>query len=844
MSSAAAAQLAAVLQACIKRSGGPRPSRAHAKAAHARLLAVGLAADTFLLNRLVELYSLAGLPRHALRAFRSLPAPNAYSYNAAISAACRAGDLAAARGLLDGMPGRNAVSWNTVISAAARSDRPDDALGLFGGMLEEGLAPTHVTLASVLSACGAAAALGDGRRCHGLAVKVGLDGNQFVENALLGMYTKCGEVADAVRLFDGMPRPNEVSFTAMMGGLAQSGSVDDALRLFARMSRSGVRVDPVAVSSVLGACAQACAGEYSVVRAIRLGQSIHALVVRKGFGSDQHVGNSLIDMYAKCMVMDEAVKVFQSMPSVSIVSWNILITGYGQVGSYDKAMEMLNLMQESGFEPNEVTYSNMLASCIRARDVPSARSMFDKISTPSVTTWNTLLSGYCQDELHQDTIKLFRRMQHQNVQPDRTTLAVILSSCSRLGILKLGKQLHSASVRLLLHNDMFVASGLVDMYSKCGQVYIAWSIFDRMTERDVVCWNSMISGLAIHSLNKEAFDFFKQMRENGMWPTESSYASMINSCARLSSIPQGRQIHGQVVKDGYDQNVYVGSALIDMYAKCGDMDDARLFFDCMMMKNIVAWNEMIHGYAQNGLGDKAVELFEYMLTAKEKPDSVTFIAVLTGCSHYGLVDKAIAFFNSMEKSHGITPLVEHYTCLIDALGRAGRFVEVESLIDNIPCKDDPIVWEVLLSACVVHHNAELGECAAKHLFRLDANNPSPYVLLSNIYASLGRHGDASAVRALMSSRGVVKGRGYSWVDHKDGVHAFMVADDLGVNAGELTMLSDHDFASGITEMREDETCAGVDAMKLTDKYKPLFAKPSRTTLVQFDRQQASGSTPM
>ncbi|KAJ1278039.1 hypothetical protein BS78_04G049600 [Paspalum vaginatum] len=797
-----AAQLAAVLQACIKRSTGPKPSRAHAKAAHARVLAAGLAGDTFLLNRLVELYSLSGLPCHALRAFRALPRPNIYSYNAAISAACRAGDLATARDLLGRMPERNAVSWNTVIAAVARSDCSGDALGLYQGMLQEGLLPTRFTLASVLSACGAMATLEEGRRCHGLAVKVGLDGNQFVENALLGMYTKCRSITDAIRLFDGMPSLNEVSFTAMMGGLAQSGAVDDALRLFARMSRSGIRVDSVAISSVLGACAQACAGGYNAVRIIWLARSIHAVIVRKGFGSDQHVGNSLIDIYTKGLKMDEAMKVFELMPSISIVSWNILITGYGQLGCSERAMEVLELMQQSGFEPNEVTYSNMLACCIKARDIPSARAMFDKITKPSVTTWNTLLSGYCQEELHQDTTELFRKMQHQNVQPDRTTLAVILSSCSRLGILELGKQLHSASLRLLLHNDVFVASGLMDMYSKCGQVGIAQIIFNRMTERDVVCWNSMISGLAIHSLNEDAFNLFRQMRESGMFPTESSYASMINSCAKLSSIPQGRQIHAQILKDGYDQNIYVGCSLIDMYAKCGNMDDARLFFDCMSAKNIVAWNEMIHGYAQNGFGERAVELFEYMLTTKQKPDSVTFIAVLTGCSHTGLVDEAIAFFNSMENNYGITPLVEHYTCLIDALGRAGRFVEIEAVIDRMTYRDDPIVWEVLLAACVVHHNAELGEFAAKHLFRLDPKNPSPYVLLSNIYATLGRHGDASAVRTLMSSRGVLKGRGYSWVDHKDGARAFMVADDLVMDG------SDNEHTSGMTEVHQDEICVG------------------------------------
>jgi pentatricopeptide repeat protein len=195
-----------------------------------------------------------------------------------------------------------------------------------------------------------------------------------------------------------------------------------------------------------------------------------------------------------------------------------------------------------------------------------------------------------------------------------------------------------------------------------------------------------------------------------------------------------------------------------------------------------------------------------MLTTNQKPDTVTFVAVLTGCSHSGLVDKAIALFNSMESTYGFTPFAEHYTCLIDALGRAGRLVEVESLMDTMPYKDDPIVWEVLLAACVVHNNAELGECASKHLFRLDPKNPSPYVLLSNIYASLGRHGDASAVRALMSSRGVVKGRGYSWVDHKDGALAFMVADDLGTNAGEFPVSSGHDYTSG--EGHRKETCAG------------------------------------
>ncbi|KAJ6796299.1 pentatricopeptide repeat-containing protein-like [Iris pallida] len=754
----------------------------HAKSIHSQIIKhPSLSHDTFLYNRLLHLYSQSNATslNHSLRLFLSIPSPNIFSWNSILSAASRAADAGVACHLFDRMPERNVVSWNTVISALSRTGSERKALDFYYSMLSEGFVPTHFTFASVLSACGSLAGLEDGRRCHGLIAKVGLTENSFVGNALVGMYTKCGCVDDALKLFDSMANPNEVSFTAMMGGLVSSGSANWALRLFARMHRRQVAIDPIAVSSVLGACARAEEDRDRDFDEILLGQSVQALVFKNGFDSDHHVGNSLIDMYAKRGDMASANLVFNSLPVTNVVSWNVLIAGYGQRGDGKKAIQMIESMKQHGFEPDEVTYISLLGACTKAGDVETARRVLNNISSPSVAAWNAVLTGYCQEESYQKALELFRRMQHQHIPPDRTTLAVILTSCSGRGLLGIGKEVHAFSVRCMLQNDMFVASGLVDMYSKCGRIESARNIFDRMPERDVVSWNSMITGFALHSLNKEAFSFFRMMQENGFAPTEFSYASVINSCARLSSSPQGRQIHAQTAQNGYDADIYVGSALIDMYSKCGDVDEAYRFFDCMPTKNIVSWNEMIHGYAQNGLGEKAVAIFEQMLSFKEKPDGVTFISVLTACSHSGLVDEGFNLLKSMEDDYGIEPLADHYTCVIDSLGRAGRLGEAEELVNRMKWKDDPIVWEVLLSSCAVHGEARLGRRAAEELFRLDPENSAPYVLLSNIYAGLGQYKEASNVRALMRDNGVVKDRGYSWIDHKSGVRAFMVDDGEG-----------------------------------------------------------------
>ncbi|KAE8655237.1 Haloacid dehalogenase-like hydrolase superfamily protein isoform 1 [Hibiscus syriacus] len=240
-------------------------------------------------------------------------------------------------------------------------------------------------------------------------------------------------------------------------------------------------------------------------------------------------------------------------------------------------------MQFCGFEPGEVTYINMLTACVKCGDVETARQMFDNMSCPSVISWNAIISGYSQNENHKEAIDLFREMQFQTVKPDRTTVTVIL------------KQVHAALQKAALHTENYVASGLIGMYSKCGRTEMVGHIFSSLPELDIVCWNSMIA--------------------------------VLSCCTKLSSSFQGRQIHSQVVKDGYESDVFVGTALVDMYCKCGDIDEAQKHFDMMPVRNVVTWNEMIHGYAENGRGDDAARLYEDIIASGVKPDRITFISV-------------------------------------------------------------------------------------------------------------------------------------------------------------------------------------------------------------------------
>lgn len=749
-------QIANLLESCITHK-----SLRVGKLIHAHILRTGHASDIFLWNRLIDLYSKCNNPISAHHVFVKMPDRDVFSWNAMLCSLCTANKLADAQILFDEMPQRNVVSWNTMISGFVKSGDHAKALDMFLSMIQEGLLPTRFTLASIFSACGVSSELHLGRLCHGLAIKVGVYKNMYVGNALLSMYAKCRCVDDAFCAFADLPDPNEVSFTALMGALVETQRVEEALNVFKLMHRNKVCIDAVSLSSMLGVCARGQGDDLLYKVHERL---LHGLSMKLGFQNDSYLGNSLLDMYAKNGDMGSAEIIFQNLPEVSIVSWNIMIAGYGQMYRCDKAIELMERMELCGFHPDEVTFINILTTCIRSENVEVGQQVFDRITCPTLSSWNAMLSGYSQIGNHDETIVLFREMQFRNVKPDKTTLAILLGSCAETGLLECGKQIHAISLKAYLNSDRYVGSGLITLYSKSGKMDIAKSIFTRLPEVDIVCCNSIIAGFSLNSLEKESFDLFNIMRGRNMLPTQFSYATMLNCCAKQSLSSQGRQIHAQIVKDGFMCDTFVGSALIDMYCKCGNVKGAREHFDAMPIKNVVIWNEMINGYAQNGFGTEAVHLYSCMMIEGEKPDEITFTAILTACSHSGLVDEGIRIFESMQTEHEVEPTLDHHTCVIDALGRAGRLHEAEYLIKKMPSKDDPVIWEVLLSSCRVYTDVLVAQRASAKLLSLNPSSSTPYVLLGNIYSAMGRWEEARAVRELMTDKNVGKNAGHSWTE--------------------------------------------------------------------------------
>lgn len=325
-------------------------------------------------------------------------------------------------------------------------------------------------------------------------------------------------------------------------------------------------------------------------------------------------------------------------------------------------------------------------------------------------------------------------------------------------------------------------TSLLSGYAKSAIVESARFMFFKMNEKNVVSWNALISGYTQNGENEEALQLFLQLKRESYLPTHYTFGNILNACANLADIYLGRQVHTHVIKHGFrfesgpESSIFVGNSLVDMYAKCGSMTDGMRVFDTMLERDKVSWNAMIVGLAQNGNAKEALSLFEEMLVAGEKPDHVTMIGVLSACGHAGLVDEGRIYFQLMIEVYGLVPQRDHYTCMVDLLGRSGLLNEAWQFVKSMPIEPDCVLWGSLLGACRVHRNVEMGKLVAHKILELDPSNSGPYVLLSNIYAAMGRWADVMNTRKLMRQRGVVKQPGCSWVEIKGKVHVFMVKD--------------------------------------------------------------------
>ncbi len=362
------------------------------------------------------------------------------------------------------------------------------------------------------------------------------------------------------------------------------------------------------------------------------------------------------------------------------------------------------------------------------------------------------------------------------MQPDSLSFVGVLKACANMVVIAEGRCVHQQIIQSGLESDVFVGSSLVDMYAKCGSTEDGWTVFNKMPSRDRVTWTVMILRHVQCGQGQKALELFQQMQQEGVQPDSLTFVGVLNACASVVALEEGRCIHQQIIRSGLESDVFVGSSLVDTYAKCGSMEDARGVFNKMPSRNVVTWNAILGGCAMNGHGNEALKHFEQMCEEGVQPDDITFICVLSACSHAGLVDEGMHCYASMVTDYMIPAKLQHYTCMVDLFCRAGHLQEAENMVMAMPCKPHVAAWMALRGACGIHGNVEMAEHIAKSILELEPENAVAYLLLSNIYAAAGSRHLCENVERQRKEKGVKKQPGHTWIEVNNEVHMFVVED--------------------------------------------------------------------
>ncbi|KAJ8620659.1 hypothetical protein MRB53_029188 [Persea americana] len=836
----------------------------------------------------------------------------------------KCGDVKVIRRIFDEMSERNLFSWTAIIGAYLNSGNAAGAFEFYQKMVLTGTRADHFLYPLVFKSCSGMRALDRGRRVHTDVTKGGFHWDLVVMNSLLDMYAKCESVVDAEKVFDEIVVRDVFTWTSMLVGYVQMGHSLEALNFLKEMLFSEVRPCSATLAGILPV--------FSDLGCFKLSRQIHGLIVASGFELDRFVASGIIDMYVNCGGLGYGRLIFDRVKERDIVCWNTMIKSYANKDLLDEAIELLLQMHSYGVNPNKTTWdclilpflqnrsitdvldlfnrllrvglrSSSLSMMVLSRmteavtdieqvrelhgfisrggyissdaeasslvemyskfgDVEVSQGIFNSLSVkelhswnsmiscysknghpdkalelfhlmqtagmkPNIVSWNYVVGGFVENSYFNTALEMFAEMQWLNQKPDITTFNVMLPVVVSLTCSLQGKQLHSIFLRNNCEMNRFVCTAFINMYSNCGNIAYAVKLFESMATKDLAAWNTMISGLAKNAFLEEAsktfhdmettgvkaniitwtslisgyvqngqvdesFKHFRQLQYDGLRPNSITIVSILPACAQSVTLSHGRTVHGYIVRSGLGCNdLFVANALMDMYVKCGRMDYAEHVFRRLPKMDVVSWNTMIQGYAIHGDADTSLALFDQMPVKGVIPDAVTFIGVLSACGHRGLIEEGWKHFNSMNSKYGILPSGKHYACMVDLLGRGGHFEDIRHFIIQMPLRPTASFWGALLSSCNIHGNVEMAEYAADRLLELQPENPGNYVILSNIYASLGRWKDVDHMRNLMIDRGVRKQPGSSWIEVGNHVHAFTVENLLSTGMEEVVrMLQD------------------------------------------------------
>ncbi|XP_023000936.1 pentatricopeptide repeat-containing protein At4g32430, mitochondrial [Cucurbita maxima] len=687
--------------------------------------------------------------------------------------------------LFDQSPPPNAASTNRVLLDYLHRNEAFQALRLFKKHIRWDLDGNadEFTLALALKACCGVPKLG--RQIHGFAISSGLVLNISVSNSLMNMYCKSGQLERAFSVFENLHDPDIVSWNTILSGFQKS---ESALSFAAWMNLNGVQFDPVTYTTALAFCLD---GEDFI-----FGWQLHTLVLKCGFQCDVFVGNALITMYSRWEHLVDARQVFDEMRSRDRVSWSAMITGYAQEGDHglEAILVFIQMVREGvkfdnvaitgavsvcghernlelgkqihcltvkiGFETHTSVGNVLISTYSKCEVIEDAKSVFEIIDDRNVISWTTMISLY-----EEDAVSLFNEMRLDGVYPNDVTFIGLLHAITMRNMVEQGLMVHGLCIKADFVTELCVGNSLITMYAKFESMQDASRVFMELPYREIISWNALISGYAQNGLCQEALEtFLCAIMESK--PNEYTFGSVLNAISGGEdiSIKHGQRCHSHLIKVGLNSGPIISGALLDMYAKRGSIQESQRVFNEASKRSPFAWTALISGYAQHGDYDSVMKLFEEMKKEKINPDAVIFLSILAACSRNRMVDMGRQFFNMMINDHMIEPEAEHYSCMVDMLGRAGQLEEAQEMLARIPGGPGISALQSLLGACRIHGNVDMAERMADALMKTEPLESGSYVLMSNLYAQKGDWEKVAEVRKGMKEKGVKKEIGFSWVD--------------------------------------------------------------------------------
>ncbi|KAL0431625.1 UNVERIFIED_CONTAM: putative pentatricopeptide repeat-containing protein [Sesamum radiatum] len=640
---------------------------------------------------------------------------------------------------------------------------------------------------------------------HSLSIKTGLTHDAVIAAKLVNRYSQLTPLRTARKLFDETPQRTLYIWNCILKCYCREKQYKETVFLFSRLF-SSEKPDLYTVPVVL----KACAG----LRALDSGKIIHGFVKKSHqIGRDLFVGSALVEVYSKCGKMDDALCVFEEYSAPDTVLWTTMITGYDQNGEPIQALDVFAQMaMTKGVVLDPITLVSVVSACAQMFNLRAGRSvhgymirvgfdrglsllnallnlygktgamtaaakLFKKMEEKDVISWGSMVSCYAHHGGAREALDLFDEMISRGIEPNIVILISALQACEASHDLEMGRRIHKLAERKALDLDLLVSTALIDMYMNCYSPDEAIEVFEKITEKDAVCFSALLHGCVQNGRTSKSIGIFCDMLANDLQPDAFDVVKILTACSELGVLQQTSCIHGVVTKVGLGNNSFIGASLIESYAKCGSLDGSIAVFRCISDRDVVIWSSMFAAYGFHGKGQEALELFKQMINHSDvRPNDVSFLSILSACSHSGLVKEGIQIFNLMVKDYQLPPNSKHYALVVDLLGRMG---ELDKALEFTTQLQEPVeanIWGALLGACRIYQNMEIAEIAAKKLLELDPFHAGHYILLSNIYAVDENWVNVAGVRELVKAKQLKKATGQSVIETRDEAHTFIAND--------------------------------------------------------------------